>query len=138
MYIHVCRKEAFWVFLANLFRAGNSAIIDFSSALINLLMFSTYVLTTGNSLTSSMVFTTLSLVTFVRMISSNAVSEGVLGIRELNVAFRRLQVIECTMNLQLLCKHAAEYAVCSTNLDLSIDTRNQPIDLLFQYARTFF
>lgn len=88
----MCRKEAFWVFLANLFRAVNSALINFSSGLINLLMFATYVLTTGNSLTPRMVFTTLSMVTYVRIVSSSAVTEAVLGVREMNVAFKRMKV----------------------------------------------
>lgn len=88
----ICRKEAMWVFLANLFRAVNSALINFSSGLINLLIFSTYVLTTGNSITPRMVFTTLSLVTYVRIVSSSAVTEGVLGVREMKVAFKRLKV----------------------------------------------
>ena len=78
--------------LANLFRSVNRACFSFSSVLINLLIFPTYTLTTGNPITSKMVFTTLSLIAFSRVLAFFYIVEAVLGIRELKVALRRMQV----------------------------------------------
>ena len=80
------------VFLANLFRAANSANLSFSTALVYFLIFSTYALATGNPVTSRMVFTTMPLVTFVRMLTFYYIVEAVLGVREIKVAVRRIQV----------------------------------------------
>ena len=80
--------------MANLFRAVNSAYLSFSTVLINLLIFPTYALTTGNPITPMMVFTTLSLVTFLRVLTFSYIVEAVLGVREIKVALNRMQV--CT------------------------------------------
>ena len=84
--------ETILVFLANLFRAANSANLSFSTALVYFLIFSTYALATGNPVTSRMVFTTMPLVTFVRMLTFYYIVEAVLGVREIKVAVRRIQV----------------------------------------------
>ena len=89
---HWCRMEAFLISMANLFRAMNSAYLSCSTVLINLLIFPTYTLTTGIPITPTMVFTTLSLVTFVRVLTFSYIVEAVLGIREIKVAVRRMEV----------------------------------------------
>lgn len=90
--LYQCRKETILVFLANLFRAANSANLSFSTALVNFLIFVTYALGTGNSITSKMVFTTMPLITYVRMLTFYYIVEAVLGVREIKVAIKRIQV----------------------------------------------
>lgn len=90
-----CRMETIMIALANLFRSVNSAYLGFSTVLINLLIFPTYALTTGNPITPTMVFTTLSLVTFVKVLTFFYIVEAVLGVREIKVAFKRIQVYHC-------------------------------------------
>ena len=80
------------IFLANLFRAANSANLSFSTVLVYFLIFATYALATGNPITSRMVFTTMPLITFVRMLTFYYIVEAVLGVREIKVAIRRIQV----------------------------------------------
>lgn len=98
-----CRMEAILIALGNLFRAVNSAYLGCSTVLLNLLIFPTYVLTTGNPLTSTIVFTTLSLVTYVRVLTFFYVVEAVLGVREMRVAIRRIQVYHTAMRYLCAC-----------------------------------
>lgn len=63
-----------------------------SLGVVNLLMFSTFTLATGNSLTPKIVFTTLSLTQNLRVTAIALMVNGILGLQEAKVAFTRIQV----------------------------------------------
>ena len=63
-----------------------------SLGVVNLLMFSTFTLATGNSLTPSIVFTTLSLTQSLRLSTIIFMVRFILGLQEAKVAFTRIQV----------------------------------------------
>ena len=75
-----------------MFRAVNLAFFYVSLGLVNLLMFSTFTLATGNPLTPRMVFTTLTLLQNLRWATIIFMVELILGLQEAKVAFTRIQV----------------------------------------------
>ena len=87
-----CRKEIRIILLASMFRAVNIAFYHVSLGLVNLLMFSTFTLATGNSLTPGIVFTTLSLLQFLSITSTVFTVGFLIGLQEAKVAFTRIQV----------------------------------------------
>jgi len=91
---HSVRKETAYVNAAAFFRAGNDGFFLVSIALFNLLTFVTYTLTTGSPLTPNIIFTSLTLVTGLRLSTIVYMVEGILGMQEARIALHRIQV--CT------------------------------------------
>ena len=87
-----CRKETRIILLASMFRAVNLAFFYVSLGVVNLLMFSTFTLATGNPLTPAIVFTTLSLIQGLRLSTIMFMVRLILGVQEAKVAFTRIQV----------------------------------------------
>ena len=77
---------------AMMFQASRPALFFAFIGVVNLLLFSTYTLTTGNPLTPAMVFTTISLMSNVRLTTTYFVLNAVVGFQEAKVAFGRIQV----------------------------------------------
>ena len=77
---------------AMMFQASRPALFFAFIGVVNLLIFSTYTLTTGNPLTPAMVFTTISLMSNVRLTTTYIVLNAVVGFQEAKVAFGRIQV----------------------------------------------
>ena len=103
MHLHFsCRKEIRIIFLAGMFRAVNLAFFYVSLGVVNLLMFSTFTLATGNSLTPSIVFTTLSLTQSLRVTTISFMVVGIFGLQEAKVAFTRIQV-SCSFVCPAVC-----------------------------------
>ena len=92
--LHSIRKETAYVNAAALFRASNDGFYLVSIALFNLFTFVTYTLTTGMALTPNIVFTSLTLVTGLRLSTIVYMVEAILGMQEARVALQRIQV--CT------------------------------------------
>lgn len=90
--LYTLRKETAYVKAAALFRASNDGFFLVFIALFNVLTFVTYTLTTGNPLTPNIVFTTLTLVTGLRLSTVVYMVEGILGVQEARVALHRIQV----------------------------------------------
>ena len=90
--MHTNRKEVGIIFAASMFRAVNMAFFYVSLGVVNLLMFSTFTLATGSSLTPRIVFTTLSLTQSLRLTTIIFMVRCILGIQEAKVAFTRIQV----------------------------------------------
>ena len=86
------RKETRLNMAAMLFQVSRSALLFVIIGVINLLIFSTYVLTTGNPLTPAIVFSTISLMSSVRITASVYILHAVVGFQEAKVAFSRIQV----------------------------------------------
>ena len=87
-----CRKETRVILLGGMFRAVNMAFFYVFTGMMNLLMFSTFTLATGNSLTPSIVFTTFALTQSLRGPAIMLMVSGILGLQEAKVAFTRIQV----------------------------------------------
>ena len=77
---------------AVMFQACNPTFFYAFIGVVNLLLFSTYTLTTGNPLTPAIVFTTISLMSNVRITAIRYILNGVVGFQEAKVAFSRIQV----------------------------------------------
>ena len=78
--------------VAVMFQACKPAIFYAFIGVVNLLLFSTYTLTTGNPLTPAIVFTTISLMSNVRLTATGFILNGVVGFQEAKIAFSRIQV----------------------------------------------
>lgn len=78
--------------IAVMFQACKPALFYAFIGVVNLLLFSTYTLTTGNPLTPAIVFTTISLMSNVRITATGFILNGVVGFQEAKVAFSRIQV----------------------------------------------
>ena len=78
--------------VAMMFQACRPAILFALIGIVNLLLFSTYTLTTGNPLTPAIVFTTISLMSSVRITASGYLLNAVVGFQEAKVALARIQV----------------------------------------------
>ena len=87
----ICRHESNIIFQGALIRACNLGFMIVSVTFITWLVFTVYV-TTGGTLTPKKVFTTLSLVTFLRLTSIHFVILNALGMSEGRVALKRIQV----------------------------------------------
>ena len=92
MYLSSYRKETRIILLASMFKAVNIAFYHVSLGLVNLLMFSTFTLAMGNSLTPGIVFTTLSLMHVLCAHSTMITVRFILGLQEAKIAFTRIQV----------------------------------------------
>ena len=77
---------------AMMFQASRPALFYAFIGVVNLLLFSKYTLTTGNPLTPAIVFTTISLMSNVRLTGNFFVLDAVVGLQEAKVAFSRIQV----------------------------------------------
>ena len=77
---------------AMMFQACKPALFFAFIGVVNLLLFSTYTLTTGNPLTPAIVFTTISLMSNVRLTTSAYMLNAVVGFQEGKVALSRIQV----------------------------------------------
>ena len=77
---------------AMMFQASRPALFYAFIGVVNLLLFSTYTLTTGNPLTPAIVFTTISLMSSVRITATGFILNAVVGLQEAKVAFSRIQV----------------------------------------------
>ena len=86
------RKETRLNMAAVMFQACKPALFYAFIGVVNLLIFSTYILTTGNPLTPAIVFTTISLMSYARFVSSWYLLNAVVGFQEAKVAFSRIQV----------------------------------------------
>ena len=86
------RKETRLNMVAVMFQACKPALFYAFIGVVNLLLFSTYILTTGNSLTPAIVFTTISLMSSVRITTSAYLLNAVVGFQEAKVALSRIQV----------------------------------------------
>ena len=75
-----------------MFQACKPALLYAFIGVVNLLLFSTYTLTTGNPLTPAIVFTTISLMSNVRLTATGFILNGVVGFQEAKIAFSRIQV----------------------------------------------
>ena len=76
---------------AMMFQACKPALFFSFHGIVNLLLFSTYTLTTGNPLTPAIVFTTISLMSNARLITSAYMLNAVVGFQECKVALGRIQ-----------------------------------------------
>ena len=86
------RKETRLNMVAVMFQACKPALFYAFIGVVNLLLFSTYTLTTGNPLTPAIVFTTISLMSNVRLTATGFILNGVVGFQEAKIAFSRIQV----------------------------------------------
>ena len=90
--------------VAVMFQACRPAIFYAFIGVVNLLLFSTYTLTTGNSLTPAIVFTTISLMSSVRITASGYLLNAVVGFQEAKVALGRIQVSACALFSGTFCR----------------------------------
>ena len=77
--------------VAMMFQACKPALFFSFHGIVNLLLFSTYTLTTGNPLTPAIVFTTITLMSNARLITSAYMLNAVVGFQESKVALGRIQ-----------------------------------------------
>ena len=87
------RKESILVTLAAMARAITSAFLLVSPGMVTLLMFSTFAVTTGQPLSPAIVFTSISLLSNLRVTSIMLMLRAILGLQEGRVAFQRIEVL---------------------------------------------
>ena len=86
------RKESILITLAAMIRAVTSVFLDVSPGMIALLIFSTFAVTTGQPLSPAIVFTSISLLSYLRFNVIMLMLRGILGLQEGRVAFQRIEV----------------------------------------------
>lgn len=85
------KKETRLILLASLIRAVNGAFYYVSIPIVTFLMFTTFTTTTGQPLRPSIVFSSLSLLFFLRITAVAFLTQSILGLQEVRVAFSRIQ-----------------------------------------------
>lgn len=89
-----CRYESLLILKGGMVRASNLAFVMMSASLMAFVVFCVYT-ATGGDLTPKKVFTTLSLIYVLRLISVHHLILNVVGFSEAHVAVTRINVRRC-------------------------------------------